>query len=224
MNLHQHQFSPVQIFTEGVTIRGQIIIGELGKYETNWKIENQNGLHVGNVSWPNVERLARSRTKEILKPVLSRSLSAVDVKIILGGSGCGSVGRAFASNSRGPRFEPSHWKKLYWTIQCQLYWKDENKEKEAENGPFKKKHFGIKSRFTKIEKLKNDWAGDSTGSKCKERLQLCKTMVRNCILYSKLTILVVYRTKECFTIFSAGQSPTCLHACFIERVRYVEPN
>ena len=56
------------------------------------------------------------------------------------GSGCGSVGRAVASNTRGPRFESSHWQKfifilnicLLWTV----YWKDENKEKEAGNGPY----------------------------------------------------------------------------------------
>ena len=29
------------------------------------------------------------------------------------GSDCGSVGKAVASNFRGPRFESSHWQKLY---------------------------------------------------------------------------------------------------------------
>ena len=53
-------------------------------------------------------------------------------------SGCGSVGRAVTSNSRGPQFESSHWQKIILNIDCQLYWKDENKEKEAGNGPFKK--------------------------------------------------------------------------------------
>ena len=54
------------------------------------------------------------------------------------GSGCGSVGRAVASNSRGPLFVSSHRQKYILNINCQLYWKDENKEKEAGNGPFKK--------------------------------------------------------------------------------------
>ena len=54
------------------------------------------------------------------------------------GSGCGSVGRVVASNSRGQRFESSHQQKFILNIYCQLYWKDENKEKEARNGPFKK--------------------------------------------------------------------------------------
>ena len=38
------------------------------------------------------------------------------------GSGCGSVGRAAASDTRGPRFESSHWQTLLWkfsfTVNC----------------------------------------------------------------------------------------------------------
>ena len=55
------------------------------------------------------------------------------------GSGCGSDGRAVASNSRGLRFESIHCQKFILNINCQLYWKDKNKEKEAWNGPFLKK-------------------------------------------------------------------------------------
>ena len=44
---------------------------------------------------------------------------------------CYSVGRAVASDSRGPRFESSHRQKIILNIYCQLYWKDENKEKSA---------------------------------------------------------------------------------------------
>ena len=29
------------------------------------------------------------------------------------GGGCGSVGRAVASNTRGPQFESCHWQKIY---------------------------------------------------------------------------------------------------------------
>ena len=29
------------------------------------------------------------------------------------GSGCGAVGRAVASDTRGPQFESSHWQNLY---------------------------------------------------------------------------------------------------------------
>ena len=32
------------------------------------------------------------------------------------GSGCGSVGRAVASNSRDPRFESSHWQKFIYIL------------------------------------------------------------------------------------------------------------
>ena len=57
------------------------------------------------------------------------------------GSGCGSVGRAVASDTRGLRFKSSHWQKfiyieLLFTVNCVL--KRQNKEKEARNGPFKK--------------------------------------------------------------------------------------
>ena len=51
-------------------------------------------------------------------------------------SGCGSVGRAVASNARGPRFISSHQQKFIFNIRYLLYWKDENKEKEAGNGRF----------------------------------------------------------------------------------------
>ena len=52
---------------------------------------------------------------------------------------CGSVGRVVASDIRGPRFESSHRQKLFILNICLLstvYRKDENKEKEAGNGPF----------------------------------------------------------------------------------------
>ena len=40
------------------------------------------------------------------------------------------------SDSRGPRFESSHRQKYKLNVCCQLYWKDENKEKEAGIGHF----------------------------------------------------------------------------------------
>ena len=62
------------------------------------------------------------------------------------GSGCGSVGRAVASNTRGPRFESSHRQKFIYTLNISLlstvYRKDENKGKKAGNGPFFKKRLG----------------------------------------------------------------------------------
>ena len=59
------------------------------------------------------------------------------------GSGCGSVGRAVATDTRGLWFESSHWQKFIYILNiCLLstvYWKEENKEKEAGTGPFLKK-------------------------------------------------------------------------------------
>ena len=52
--------------------------------------------------------------------------------IVSSGSGCGSVCRAVASDTWDPRFESSQWHNMI-TVNC---WKDEHKEKEAENGPF----------------------------------------------------------------------------------------
>ena len=68
-----------------------------------------------------------------------RIKSESDIKKEDGDRGCGSVGRAVASNTKGRRFKSSHWQNLYLTFAyCQLNRKDENKEKETGNGPFKK--------------------------------------------------------------------------------------
>ena len=57
------------------------------------------------------------------------------------GSGCGSVGRAVASETRGPRFESSHRQKIYnICLLSTVYWKDENKEKGGGDCPFKKNY------------------------------------------------------------------------------------
>ena len=67
----------------------------------------------------------------------------ITIKNIKLGSGCGSVGRVVASDTRGPQFESSHRQKIIYILNiCLLsivYWKDDNKEKEAGNGPFFKK-------------------------------------------------------------------------------------
>ena len=60
------------------------------------------------------------------------------------GSGCGSVGRAVASDTRGPWFESSHWQKFILNIvYCQLYWKDDNKEKRGQEWPIKKSSHSV---------------------------------------------------------------------------------
>ena len=55
------------------------------------------------------------------------------------GSGCGAVGRAVASDTRGPRFESSHRQKFICILNiCFLStvcWKDENKEKRGQEWP-----------------------------------------------------------------------------------------
>ena len=53
-------------------------------------------------------------------------------------SGCGSVGRAVASDYRGPRFSSSHGQNFTLNIYCPLYRIDNNIEKVAENCPFLK--------------------------------------------------------------------------------------
>ena len=52
------------------------------------------------------------------------------------GSCCGSVGRAVASNSRGPQFKSSHRQKLYWTFTVSCIERTKIKKKEAGNCPF----------------------------------------------------------------------------------------
>ena len=49
------------------------------------------------------------------------------------------MGKAVTSKSRDPWFESSHRQKFILNIFCQLYRKDENKEKEAGNGHLKAK-------------------------------------------------------------------------------------
>ena len=73
--------------------------------------------------------------------ILLNSISMIRI-MPMSGNGCGSVGRAVASNTWGLQFESSHWQKFICLLNiCLLstvYWKDENKEKEAGNGPLKK--------------------------------------------------------------------------------------
>ena len=55
------------------------------------------------------------------------------------GSGCGTVGRAVASDTRGPRFETSQQsfsQNIYLPRYKKTIYKDKNEEKEASSGPF----------------------------------------------------------------------------------------
>ena len=75
------------------------------------------------------------------------------------GSGCGLVGRAVASYTRGPRFESSHRQKnVYILNNCLLstvYRKDENNEKEAGNGTFKKNNLPENKKSRHVLFLQN---------------------------------------------------------------------
>ena len=51
------------------------------------------------------------------------------------GSGCGSVVRAVASDTRGMQFESSHRQSFLVNVFIVNCWKDENKENEAGNYP-----------------------------------------------------------------------------------------
>ena len=61
----------------------------------------------------------------------------IEISIWFRGSGCGSVDRAVASDTRDPRFESRHWQtfiKHLFTVNCVE--KTKIKRKEAGNGPF----------------------------------------------------------------------------------------
>ena len=58
--------------------------------------------------------------------------------MLMQGSGCGSVVERLLPIPEVYGSNPVSGKNVYWTFTLQLYWKDENKEKEAENGPFLK--------------------------------------------------------------------------------------
>ena len=65
--------------------------------------------------------LLKNYKKIIPKYVLGTALE-IDSKKVCGlGSGCGSVGTAFASDSRDPWFESSHRQKIILNIYCQQY-------------------------------------------------------------------------------------------------------
>ena len=77
------------------------------------------------------------------------------------GSGCGSVGRGVASKSKGMQFESSHQQKIILNIYCQLYRKDENREKEAGNGPFLKRKKEMKMAEQKDESIDGNYGNKS---------------------------------------------------------------
>ena len=104
------------------------------------------------------------------------------------GSGCDSVGRAVASDSRGPRFESSHQQEFILNIYCQLYWKDENK-KEAENGPFKKRifwHFPNRSFYITFQKVQLPTYLPGTATWIHSYLMMCHSRIPTFTLFIAL--------------------------------------
>ena len=101
------------------------------------------------------------------------------------GSGCGSVGRAPAFDTRGPRFESNHRQKfIYWTfIYSQLYWKDENKGKRCREWP----NFFLKKPIHWFTLLMN-----RVIELCATRLDYCPLFnyIFKCLIPHKLSLLV----------------------------------
>ena len=85
------------------------------------------------------------------------------------GSGCGSVGRAVAFDTRDPQFESRHRQNFIYQLYNR---KDENKEKEAGNGPSLKKNISrSSSRSIPSGNLANHgmiWFNDSGTAKCQK--------------------------------------------------------
>ena len=85
--------------------------------------------------------LVALRVKKNENTNLFRSkVAAASNSVTRRGSGCGSVGIAVSSNSRGLWFKSIHPQKFILNTYSQLFWKDENEENQAGNGPFFKKN------------------------------------------------------------------------------------
>ena len=75
-------------------------------------------------------------------------------------SGCGAVGRAVASNIRGPRFESSHWQLLLNIyLLLTVCRKDENKEKRPGMAHFFKKKSSVVFPFNNSSTLLGSGCG-----------------------------------------------------------------
>ena len=134
------QISPImyQIWQSRLNIlRNNNYLSKTVKVLPKWRNFAKTGHTASNQRWFSIRFLS-------LSIVLTENYSAPTANLIVKGSGnnsgCGSVGRVAASNSRGPRFESSHRQKImHWTfIYCQLYWKDENKGKRGLEWPIQK--------------------------------------------------------------------------------------
>ena len=83
---------------------------------------------------PKARRRMTTKTRIIRRPARPW---AADKKFGYLGSGCGSVGRAVASETRDQRFELSHWQTLYYLNIVDCIEKMKNKEKKQGMAHFK---------------------------------------------------------------------------------------
>ena len=99
---------------------------------------------VFNSLWHNlfaIGQVFNAENGQILKAQFGHLVTLIGILFFNLGSGCAPVGREVASDSRSLRFESCLWQKFILNIYSQLYWKDENKEKEKGNRPFLNKCF-----------------------------------------------------------------------------------
>ena len=96
-------------------------------------LETQNLSLFGSIiSLPFLNSRGKKNIKitEIIK-IIPKSYTIKKTKTIIG-SGCGSVGRAVASDTRDPQYKSRHRQNIIYQLYNR---KDRNKEKEARNGP-----------------------------------------------------------------------------------------
>ena len=75
-------------------------------------------------------------------PFALKNPTARQLVCLIRGSGCGSVGRAVASDTRDPRFKPRLWQNFLNQIIYRLYIrKDKIKKKRLDGQSFRKKYF-----------------------------------------------------------------------------------
>ena len=104
------------------------------------------------------------------------------------GSGCGSVGRAIASDSRGPLFVSSHQHDLYRAITVNFIEKTKIKRKEAGNGPF------LKSSWQYVLNRPNKWNVFTVKQLLDE---LCKVQFYNTCRFYQIDLEWVYEFSLC---------------------------
>ena len=123
--------------------------------------------------------------------------------------GCGSVGRAVASGTRGLRFESSNWQNLYWTLfTVYCIEKMKIKKKEAGNGP--PKNCLLKSKLFQIWTIMVEMKGSC--EKCwsiwvifihyatrtvKEKNLLLKNILTNEQSYERSTTVIYWAIDFC---------------------------